>query len=219
MMRIVRTSSVTVAIAAVLILAFANPASATVPTVKSPLGAGYLTAPAGGITSASVSFVTPKGVTCIASGDFQAMVFGLITDPNSGSDLGDVGAFMVCSGAGPPSLYYAANFIDGGISSALTGVEPGDRLTASAVSNGVALTLKIRDERTGMSVSKTRKQSNPTKLLVGAIGSTTVPTFTTESFSRAKVNGVELGSATPLTREFLKHGTDVQIGASALNST
>src|SRR4051794_14750924 len=94
------------AIIAAVLLVFASPASASVVTRRTPLGAGYVASPAGGVTSASVSFFPPVGVTCVASSDLEAMVFGLIVEPNGGANLSDVGAFMLCSGGSTPSISY-----------------------------------------------------------------------------------------------------------------
>jgi hypothetical protein len=209
---------VTLVVTAVVLVAFANPATASEPTVRSGLGAGYLVAPAGGVTTASMTFLTPSSVTCVDHTDLEAMFFGLILRPANPAELSDVGASMICgSGGFPPSISYFAHTAHGGFSPGLTGVLPGDRLLVTAAADGITLKLTIRDLRTGMSVSNEQKSKKPPNVLFGAIGTDTIPTFKTQGFAGAKVNGLDVGVATPRAREVLQHASTVQIATSLVH--
>src|SRR4051812_25617102 len=66
---------VVAAVAVVGLIAGTNPASAAVTTHTSGEGAGYLSVPAGGVTSATVTFKVPD-VTCAHDNDFEALYLG-----------------------------------------------------------------------------------------------------------------------------------------------
>jgi hypothetical protein len=108
-------------------------------------------------TKAEASWIVPT-VTC--SSETQYAVFWVGLDGYSSSTVEQTGTETVCSGGKPTySAWYEFCCTEPIITITTMTVEPGDKMSASIVytSSKEAFTVKITDERTGQSFTKSKK--------------------------------------------------------------
>jgi hypothetical protein len=196
----------------------ANRADASVPTNKGTVGAGYLSQPANGITSTSTTFVVPT-VNCTNAPSYATIDIGLTIAPEFGSTGHSFSGMHVFCGSPTNPIYQGSlKVASSPVIGTDTHVQPGDRLDASFKRNGSYLVGRLKDERTG-SVMQISENSTSPDVLVGAAAKTAIPNFGTVQMGKTMVNGVAIGSTSPLTHEVLQLNKDVQVSSTILNST
>jgi hypothetical protein len=202
------------AVAVVGLLVGANPASASVSTVTSALGAGYLSAPADTVKTATVTFKVPN-ITCAHNDDYEPLFLGVFGLDNS--NVLTEAAFMNAACNNGSKVYFGE--VGDSVTNKLMSITIGDIVLVRLTETGSLTTAFIRDVTQKTTQSITKAKANDAKVLVGDLGSTHVPTFgPTLHMSLAKVNGVVIGDAPVTNRQRLKSNTDIQIGATLVAS-
>src|SRR5262245_21202776 len=127
-----RRLSIFIVLASVLLFVGAQPAGATtIPTHTGYLGAGYLSSPTGGVTTATVAFKVPV-ITCSRLDAYIAAEFGLFGLDGT-SEGPRMQAFVLASCIG--NVSYSANLVGSGIAKGF-GVASGDTIVTNLIEYG-----------------------------------------------------------------------------------
>lgn len=181
--------------------------------------AGYRAEPSGGISSASADFTVPI-ITCPSSSSFGVWPGLFVGNPR----LAYGGGVQATCSSGSP-VYEADLFIGTSGNIDAFSVAGGDKMSVEATittSTG-AVTITIEDLTHPASKSSSCLSSCETiiEAWLGDFHVTSVaavPTFTSNAFTDALVNGDKLGSLTP--KKFsLSYGGVVQVAPSAISKT
>jgi hypothetical protein len=189
-----------------------NPASATITTHTSALGAGYKTVPSGGLASATVTFKVPD-ILCAHNNDYEALNLGLFA-LNSG--VSSTTSFITVSCNNGVKNYFAT--AGAGTTLKHASIAIGDTVTARITETGTKRTAFFKDVTLNTTASISYAASKDQAVLIGDFGGTPVPTFDSIHMSATKINGVVVGDAPATNRERLKQGTDIQIGATLIQA-
>ena len=195
------------------IVGVAGPAAAAMPVQRGALGAGYLSMPTSGLTSATATLVVPD-VTCASNADHEHGYFGLFTYTHNTST--SLAAVTFNCALGTLNVMGMVTTETGGNQLPVT---VGDKVRLTYTQAAVT-TLTVTDLTTKTKASTVQSFSDSDdQVLVGISGDPVVPTFAKAKFQKVQINGATLGTGVPLTREILKTGADVQVSPSALNLT
>lgn len=195
-----RRAAIAVMSFATLALACAASPSALAHTGGGVGFAGYLATPSSGVSSVSADFTVPV-ITCPNS-DSYGVWPSLFVDSTAGNAFGG-GVQATCSSG---SAAYEAGVVLDGTNTGVFAVAGGDKMSVKVsvdVSTG-AVTVKIKDLTHAASAAKSCTSSCGTfsdgadaRFADNAVTSAGVPTFTSNAFTHALVNGDALGSFAP----------------------
>jgi hypothetical protein len=203
------------ATAVIALLAAADPASASITTTTSALGAGYRSTPADGVGSAKVRFKVPS-ITCVDDSRFDVLYLGVFgfnastgDSPTSYSEV-----FAACNMSLTPS-YFAAVFTAGGGFKQLS-VAIGDDIVTRLDETGTKIKATVHNLTDDTSVVSSGASARDTSVLLGDFGNNpSIPTFTSVKMTGATVNGLPFAhDPTPVVRERFKWDQTVQISTS-----
>jgi len=207
----IATGLVVIATVGAVVAIAAPPASAAISTVKSPLGAGYVSQPGDGFVSASTTFVMPA-VTCASALDVEDLSLGVIAHDSEGAETAyAVGAAQCDHG----TLGYLLVAVTPDQQTSLT-ASAGDKIVATLTETATTTRATVRDVTKHISTSASTGALGDPAVLVGQRGSAKQPTWGTVAMRTCQVNGLSLAQATPLTREILKTAKTVQTGTGLL---
>ena len=214
-MRVARSVGLA-AIAVAAVMATAQPAGATVTKHVSALGAGYKSTPLGGVSSASARFKAPS-VSCANDTDFEVLYLG-VTGLSSINERNDYAVlYAACNHSLTLDYFGVAYTTDGGFQPLSVAI--GDTIVTKLVETGTTTTATVVNVSDNTSVSSTTTGDKDASVLIGDFGDPVIPTFDKVHFARPRVNGAQLDDpATPVSRERLKNGDNLQIATNALAS-
>jgi hypothetical protein len=202
--------------AVVALLVAADPASASITTTASFLGAGYKSTPAGGVSSARVKFKVPQ-ITCVDDTRLDALNIGLTSLNSIDERTAYAAIYVACDHSLTPTYFGMVFTKDGGFKQ--TSIAIGDLMVGMLESNGSTIKVTLQNLTLNTRISSSTSSANDPAVLLGDFGEPTIPTFGRIHFSEAKVNGLPLADdPTPVVRLRLKHDDGLQIGASLISS-
>jgi Peptidase A4 family len=142
----------------------AAPALADAPEAVSANWAGYEVTPASGsgsFSNVSGSWVQPSASCTSGTATYSAFWVGIGGGSQQSQALEQIGTQADCSASGAASYYAWYELVPSAPVGLSLQINPGDTISANVNVNGSTVTVSLRDQTTGGSVSKTLQMSNP----------------------------------------------------------